>query len=227
MRIAVLCSGNGGNLRAIYAFLKLIHNKIGIKSNLMCIADRECAAINFAKNAEIEHSLISHPKGDSTELVKLLTDWRPDLIITNIHKILDDNYLRQFSDISFNLHYSLLPKYGKMIGENPIRHAYILDQVIGTTLHKVRKQVDAGPIVAQSGTKVCHIQSFEMAKSVCFNLGVLQLITLFSSKFNNWELDKTLIKIEYLGNIPIESSIQLSGLKEDDLTYFYSVMERF
>ena len=75
---------------------------------------------------------------------------KPDLIVTNIHKLLSKRLLETFGNIFINLHCSYLPAYKGLIGMRPIDLAVKLNaSFIGTTCHFLEKEVDSGKIITQ------------------------------------------------------------------------------
>lgn len=146
-KIVFLVSGGGGTLRFIHkAILEL---KINL--SIVCvIADRVCEAYNYSRHSDIPTYMISYSKSKPTELIKLLQKFSPDLIVTNIHKVIDKETLGAFKDKFINLHYSLLPSYAGYIGMETVNLAR-QDNVkfIGGTCHEVNEYVDAGKIISQ------------------------------------------------------------------------------
>lgn len=146
MKLVFLVSGNGGNLK----FINNCISKGFIRNcNLIVIADRDCGALHYSKNNGIENYLIQYSRKSNIELLKLLDSINADLIITNIHKILDEEIVEMYKGKLANLHYSLLPAYSGLIGEEPVIQAMKYCKFIGTTLHYVERQVDAGEVIIQ------------------------------------------------------------------------------
>jgi phosphoribosylglycinamide formyltransferase 1 len=75
------------------------------------------------------------------------------LIVTNIYKILDEEIVETHKGKMINLHYSLLPAYAGLIGEEPVIQAMKYSKFVGSTLHYVEKQVDAGRVIIQGVIK--------------------------------------------------------------------------
>ena len=55
--------------------------------------------------------------------LKELNKLNPDVIITNIHKIIDSDTLNMFPSKFINLHYSLLPSFAGYIGMETVEKA--------------------------------------------------------------------------------------------------------
>ncbi|WP_088869645.1 formyltransferase family protein [Aeromonas veronii] len=170
--LVFLVSGNGGNLK--FFDLALKHGIIdGI--SIFVIADRNCGAVDYAKRVGIPVAIINYTVNHRDELMAALLAIAPDIIVTNWHKILDADTVNEFKGKLINLHYSLLPSFGGLIGQEPIRNAYSCGcKFIGPTCHYVDEFVDSGMIIAQSifATDV----SIEHAINIMFKRGCLTLI---------------------------------------------------
>lgn len=147
-KIVFLVSGGGGNLK--FFDLAIEHLKLeGLC--LSVIADRDCGAIGYSKKNDIPHKIIAYKRSDKLELQKALQETAPDLIVTNWHKIIDEDTVNQYAGKLVNLHYSLLPAFGGLIGTEPISQAYAQGcKFIGPTCHWVDVGVDTGAILAQA-----------------------------------------------------------------------------
>ena len=146
--IIFLASGNGGNLKFFY-----LAQKRNIVSNirLSVIADRECGSISFARENSLENYVINYKKSNSSEFIDILEELKPDIIVTNWHKIIDESTVQVFNGRLINLHYSLLPAFGGLIGIEPIKRAYAQGcKYIGPTCHLVDEGVDTGKIISQA-----------------------------------------------------------------------------
>lgn len=148
MRVVFLGSGGGGNFKFFYYVSKLsdIFEVVGL------IVDRDCGAKDFALANSIPcqtHSFKRDNKED-TKLSDNLKFMTPDLIITNVHKILSPLVVDNFQGKLINLHYSYLPAYGGLIGMKPVDEALRRgNKFIGVTCHEVNEKVDDGKVIAQ------------------------------------------------------------------------------
>lgn len=147
-KIVFLVSGNGGNLKFLYHVLE---KGILEKVQLYCIADRQCGAAEFSRNSDINTVVISYKRTEPEVLQLLLGDINPDLIITNWNKIIDAKTVELYKGKMLNLHYSLLPAFGGLMGVEPINKAYEQGcKFVGATCHLVDENVDTGPILNQA-----------------------------------------------------------------------------
>jgi len=151
MKVCFLASGGGGNFKFLHLAkeLKLLDNL-----ELTVIADRECDSINYAKKHNIYAKTIHYKRDKNQSLLAELDHVNPDIIVTNWHKIIDEKVVSSYAGKLINLHYSLLPAFGGLIGIAPIEEAYKQNcQFIGTTCHYVDEGVDSGNIISQAIVK--------------------------------------------------------------------------
>ena len=174
-KVAFLCSGGGGNLkflnRCVQEGLLKSHHLAGV------VADRECGALQFAVQNKIPAYQVDYSQGRNSALQERLDDLDAQIIVTNIHKILDGETVRRYSGKLINLHYSLLPAFKGMIGEKPVRMAF--DQgckFTGATVHRVNEEVDGGEILSQAVMPLEPQFPFEQTMDKVFKLGCLLLL---------------------------------------------------
>ncbi|WP_171035118.1 phosphoribosylglycinamide formyltransferase [Limnobacter alexandrii] len=171
-KILFLASGGGGNFRFVHqGILGGYFNP----AELYLIADRGCGAIEYAKNVGIPNFLIEYSRKSPEELRSHLLDIKPDLIITNWHKIIDADTVRANEGKFINLHYSLLPAFGGLIGLEPIKKAYEQGcKFIGPTCHFVDEGVDTGRIITQAIFTTD--RPFEESVTLMFRSGCVTLL---------------------------------------------------
>lgn len=151
-KIVFLVSGSGGTLKFSYYAIKVLKINFHIVG---VIADRECKSLKFAESVNIFSKKIKYTKDNVEELRVLLFSLNPDIIVTNIHKIIDEETLTLWDNKFFNVHYSLLPSFGGLIGMETIVKAKEQNvKFIGGTCHKVNKVVDSGMILQQGCFRV-------------------------------------------------------------------------
>lgn len=146
-KIVFLVSGNGGTLKFIFYAINKLKLPICIVG---IIADRKTSIEKFALDNGIYYSQVAYNQSRPLELQKELTNLQPDIIITNIHKIIDSKTLNLFKSRYLNLHYSLLPSFSGNIGMVTVKKAKEQNVgFIGGTCHEVSEIVDAGKIIHQ------------------------------------------------------------------------------
>ena len=136
----------------------------------------------------------------------------PDFIITNFYKILDKEIVNLFRNKLINLHYSLLPSFGGVIGMETIVAAKLKNsKFIGTTAHLVDEVVDNGKILSQS----CFSVDWEKDKLVedtifrsgCITLlNTLILVSELNNKVNLSSINLNSFRVNFSPNISFDIS---------------------
>ena len=173
--LVFLVSGGGGNLKFVDQCIRqgrLAGYRLG-----RVIADRECGAAVYARRLGVPLSVVAYRREAPEELADLLAGDAPDVVVTNIHKILDRDIVVRHAGRMINLHYSLLPAFAGHIGDKPVRLALEAGcKLVGTTVHYVSEAVDAGPIICQSAIAVDPDEAFEVLMSRVFRSGCCTLL---------------------------------------------------
>lgn len=165
--VVFLCSGGGGNMRFLH------HAGAHIAA---CITDRDCGASNYAQHHNIPLHQADFSAAGQRELVARIQDIAPDIIVTNVHRILHAPMLQHFSSQLVNLHYSLLPAYAGTIGNAPVQHAIDAgDAMTGITLHRVTAQLDGGPVLQQIAIPLRKDDALATVMDTVFRAGCLAL----------------------------------------------------
>ena len=162
-----LCSGGGGSLRFIY---KLWENKLFKEiSNINVICDRECGASEWCKKNDINYKILDVKRNNQKDLLNESLSQNPKIIITNIFKILNTDYLENFKGRCINSHWSLLPSFSGLIGEQSIKAALeYKEKIIGSTVHYVSKEVDKGEPIAQVAFSVHENKELDFHREAMF-----------------------------------------------------------
>jgi folate-dependent phosphoribosylglycinamide formyltransferase PurN len=155
LKVLFLNSGNGGNFKFIDKLIKLSPENNIIKNIeiLGSICDRDCGAYNYTKDLKLFSSIHSFKRNISEDLklINLINNQEPDLVITNVHKIISKNVLSKVQSKFINIHYSLLPAFVGHIGMKSVDKAISNKcKFIGSTSHYVTESLDNGPIICQS-----------------------------------------------------------------------------
>ena len=152
MRILFLASGNGGTMKFVHQAMR----KMKIDGEVVAIiSDRECGAIDFARKQFIPYKVFIPWKEKIEEIVEEIKKYSPDIVVTNIHKILPSEIFNCCNAQFINLHYSLLPAFGGVIGFKTLEMARDANtRIIGATCHYVNENVDGGKIISQAAISV-------------------------------------------------------------------------
>jgi phosphoribosylglycinamide formyltransferase-1 len=146
-KIVFLVSGGGGTLKFIHFAIEKLQLPIEIVG---IVADRETTLEKFASKNNVYYNQIIYKRSNPKELQSELNQLNPDVIVTNIHKIIDTETLNMFPSKFINLHYSLLPSFAGCIGMETVEKAKEQNVgFIGGTCHEVNEIVDAGKIIHQ------------------------------------------------------------------------------
>lgn len=155
MRVLFLVSGNGGNLKFLHQISNHDNASEEIKSIevIGAIADRQCGALNFAteNNLISKHHSFKRTEEENKKLIDSINELHPDIVITNVHKIISHEVLIETSAKFLNVHYSILPAFAGTIGMQTVDDAINAgSKFLGSTCHVVTEELDAGPILSQS-----------------------------------------------------------------------------
>ncbi|MFZ4526500.1 MAG: phosphoribosylglycinamide formyltransferase [Chlorobium sp.] len=155
-RIAVFCSGNGSNLRALF---QAIRNKQLTAEIVLCLSNRaRCGAMEFAEQNGITTLHITEKQFASFEkfakaMVEQLKEHNIDIILlAGYMRKVPDAVVAAFPDKMLNIHPALLPKFGGegMYGIHV--HTAVLEAgetETGATVHFVNEEYDKGEILLQ------------------------------------------------------------------------------
>jgi phosphoribosylglycinamide formyltransferase-1 len=151
LKVAVLISGSGSNLKALIDAANSGKLELDI---VQVISNRANAGgISHAKSANIPVSIIAHKDYPSREthdkaVARVLDQVQPELIIlAGYMRILSENFTQKFSARMINLHPSLLPLYKGLDTYN--RALLAGDKETGASIHIVTTGLDAGPVISQ------------------------------------------------------------------------------
>jgi len=149
LKLGVLLSGRGSNLRALLVAAKDPAYPAKIVS---VISDRpEAPGLAYARTAGLPAVVIPHRDRAffAAEAAGFLRDHRVELVcLAGFMRVLDAALVESWRDRMVNIHPSLLPAFP---GLHPQRQALAAGvRFTGCTVHFVRPEVDAGPIIAQA-----------------------------------------------------------------------------
>jgi phosphoribosylglycinamide formyltransferase-1 len=155
-RVAILISGRGSNMAALIEAARAPDYPAEIA---LVVSNRpEAAGIERAKAAGIQALVIDHKQfanrvAFEARLHKTLLEHRIDLIANaGFMRLLTGGFVDRWRDRHLNIHPSLLPAYpGLETHERALRDGV---QITGCTVHFIRVEMDAGPIVAQAAVPV-------------------------------------------------------------------------
>ncbi len=155
-RLAIFASGGGSNARAIFEYFE---NHSSIKVVLVISNKSQVGVHQVASSYGVESVFL--PKSQLSEqdvLLPLLHSRHIDFIVLAGYLLLIPDWLiAAFPDKIFNIHPSLLPKYGgKGMYGHHVHEAVKSnhEKESGMTIHLVNEKFDKGEILFQAKTKV-------------------------------------------------------------------------
>lgn len=152
LRVVVLVSGRGSNLRAIAA--RAAAGELAVRIEAV-VSDRvDAGALDWARARGIATSVLSPRDFPDREaygraLGDIVESHAPQLVVlAGFMRILSDEFVLRFSGRMLNIHPSLLPRYA---GLHTHRRALGAgDREHGASVHFVTPELDGGPVVLQA-----------------------------------------------------------------------------
>ena len=156
LRVGVLASGRGSNLRAILSGVEARRIRAEV---VVVLSDRSGAgALDIARDHGVEALVLDptpHPgrEGYDRALIALLEERRVGLVcLAGYMRILSPVFVRHFEGRLLNIHPALLPAFpGLHAQRQALEHGV---RIAGATVHFVDEGVDTGPIVLQAAVPV-------------------------------------------------------------------------
>jgi len=149
LRVGVLISGRGSNLQALLAACA----DPAYPAEIVSVISNRAEAPGLAIAAAAGISGVAIPHRDRPAFASaanaLLGERKVDLVcLAGFMRVLDTAFVEAWRDKMVNIHPSLLPAFP---GLHPHRRALAAGvRFSGCTVHFVRPEVDAGPIIAQA-----------------------------------------------------------------------------
>lgn len=156
MKVGVLISGRGSNLRSLIEATKAP----GFPAQIVTVISNkaDAAGLAVARAAGIPAETIDHRDHPSREAFDAALDAalrRADVELicsAGFMRILSDGFVDAWRDRQLNIHPSLLPAFkGLRVHERVLEAGC---RITGCTVHFVRPAMDEGPIVAQAAVPV-------------------------------------------------------------------------
>lgn len=156
LRTAVLISGRGSNMQALVEACSATDGPAEIVMVLANVAD--AAGLKFADAAGIPTVTVDHrnfPDRETFEheITACLKDANVELIcLAGFMRLLTAGFVETWHDRLINIHPSLLPAFKGLD-----THARVIAagaRFTGCTVHFVRSEMDAGPIIVQAAVPV-------------------------------------------------------------------------
>lgn len=164
MKIAVLVSGRGSNLKAI-----LDSPDLKFLSKVVCVVSdkSDCPAFKIAEQNQIKTFIIGKETTQLSysELAVKFSEYGVELIVlAGFLKLIPADFVARFENRIINIHPALLPSFGGkgMYGLNVHKAVFESSaKVSGATVHFVDTTYDTGKIIAQRCTDISDVESPE------------------------------------------------------------------
>jgi phosphoribosylglycinamide formyltransferase-1 len=156
MRVVILISGRGSNMRALLEadfpadapvqFACVISNKADAPG-------LQTAAAHGVSTEVLEHRLFPDRVSFDTALAARIDAYQPDVVIlAGFMRVLTADFVRHYENRLINVHPALLPAFPGL--DTHARALAAGVKLHGCTVHFVTSEVDAGPIIAQAAVPV-------------------------------------------------------------------------
>ncbi|MCC0056488.1 MAG: phosphoribosylglycinamide formyltransferase [Rhodobiaceae bacterium] len=155
-RTAILISGRGSNMRALVEAAKAPGFPARIDLVLSNRAD--AAGLDFAAAEGISTHVLDHKQFRDRHtfdeaLHRVLVDHGIELVcLAGFMRLLGGDFVSIWQDRMINIHPSLLPAFKGLHTHERVLEAGV--RITGCTVHFVRPEMDAGPIIAQAAVPV-------------------------------------------------------------------------
>ena len=163
IKVAVLISGRGSNLKALIDYAK--NNQCNFDIKLVVSNKEDAKGLQLAKENNIKSLVINHKKYSTRrefeqEIDRNLTDNNCQLIcLAGFMRILSEFFIDKWQGKIINIHPSLLPAFK---GENAVKDAIDYGvKIAGCTTHLVDLEVDCGKILMQESVVVQENDDYE------------------------------------------------------------------
>ena len=151
-RVAVLASGGGSNLGAIFEYLATLGDRRRADVALVVSNRADCGALERARARGVEALTLAAPD-DGVALLELFRTRAIEIVVlAGYLRLVPSLVTRSYRGRMLNVHPALLPAFGgpRMYGQRV--HQAVLDagaRVSGATVHFVDEMYDHGAIIAQ------------------------------------------------------------------------------
>lgn len=155
-RVAVLISGRGSNMMSLVEAARAPDYPAEIVS---VISNRpDAPGLAWARNQGINAVSIDHKAYKTRQafeevLDQAIRETRPDIVaLAGFMRLMTPEFVGRWQDRMINIHPSLLPAFKGLHTHETALTAGV--KIAGCTVHFVRPEMDAGPIIAQAAVPV-------------------------------------------------------------------------
>ena len=162
MRIAVLASGSGSNLKTILTLAEA--GRLNAQSVLVLSNNPEAEALSHARAHNVPvwskaHQGLSREEFDAEMLGAIKASGAEAVILAGYMRILSTAFIRAFSGRILNIHPAILPSFaGARGGRDALDYQA---RITGCTVHFVDELMDNGPVIIQAAVPLTSADSLE------------------------------------------------------------------
>ncbi|HSU93863.1 MAG TPA: phosphoribosylglycinamide formyltransferase [Gemmatimonadaceae bacterium] len=153
IRLAVLASGRGSNLRALHGFLKRRERSNIARLSLVLSDHADSGALAYAREHDIAACAVDGGTLGGDRLLAELRSHRIDLVVlAGYMRLVPEVVVHAYRGRMVNVHPALLPAFGGRGMYGSRVHAAVIAagaRVSGATVHFVDERYDHGAIIAQ------------------------------------------------------------------------------
>lgn len=164
LKTAVLISGSGTNLQAL---INACSNPAYPATISLVISNKADAyGLTRAKNAAIPTKVINHKdfasreEFDKSMHAEIIASGAEFVCMAGFMRLLSEWFVDQWHNKLINIHPSLLPSFKGINAQQQALDAGV--KIAGCTVHFVRKEMDAGPIIMQASVPVLKSDTAEL-----------------------------------------------------------------
>ena len=155
LRVGVLISGRGSNLKAL---IEACGEPDYPAEIVLVISDRrEAAGVGIAAAAAIPAAVLDHrdQRAFAADAELLLRAQHVEFVcLAGFMRVLDTGFVEAWRNRMINIHPSLLPSFRGLHAQRQALEAGV--RFAGCTVHFVRPELDSGPIIGQALAPVRH-----------------------------------------------------------------------
>lgn len=155
-RVAVLISGRGSNMMSLVEAARAPE----YPAQIVCVISNrpEAPGLFWAREKGIKAVALDHTAYKSRQsfeevLDRSISDTHPDIVaLAGFMRLMTPQFVARWQDRMINIHPSLLPSFKGLHTHEAALAAGV--KIAGCTVHFVRAELDAGPIIAQAAVPV-------------------------------------------------------------------------
>jgi phosphoribosylglycinamide formyltransferase-1 len=163
LNLAILISGRGSNMQALVRACE--KKDFPAEVSVIISNNPKSEGAKWAKEKGLNVEIIDHTNFSSKTLFEdkidnTLAAYNIDIIcLAGFMRVLSEAFINGWKNKIINIHPSLLPKYKGL--DTHKRVLLDKEEETGCTVHYVRAEVDAGPIILQEKVPVLHEDTVE------------------------------------------------------------------